>query len=90
MSLLQLHILPEGASEPAALLGCIRLIHWLAQSHMLGPQPLSLVVDCGTGTTATGQATPCLAIPACCCTSNTTHHCLDGVLPATARWAMLY
>ena len=68
MSLLQLHILPEGASEPAALLGCIRLIHWLAQSHMLGPQPLSLVVDCGTGTTATGQATPCLAMPACCCT----------------------
>ena len=51
---LQLHVLPEGASEPAALLGCIRLVQWLAQPHVLGPQPLSLVVDCGTGTTATG------------------------------------
>lgn len=52
---LQLHVLPEGASEPAALLGCIRLIHWLAQPHVLGLDPLTLVVDCGTGTTATGE-----------------------------------
>ena len=52
-------MLPEGASEAAALLGCIRLVHWLAQSHVLGLQPLTLVVDCGTGTTATGQATFC-------------------------------
>lgn len=59
--LLQLHVLPEGASEPAALLGCIRLVHWLAQSHVLGPQPLTLVVDCGTGTTATG-AWPCTCL----------------------------
>lgn len=53
---IKLHVLPEGGSEPAALLGCIRLIHWLAQPHALGPQPLTLVVDCGTGTTATGLA----------------------------------
>ncbi len=51
---MQLHVLPEGGAEPAALLGCIRLIHWLSQPHALGPKPLTLVVDCGTGTTATG------------------------------------
>ena len=55
LCLLQLHVLPEGACEPAALLGCIRLIHWLAQPHVLGPDPLHLIVDCGTGTTATGS-----------------------------------
>ncbi|KAL3144147.1 hypothetical protein ABBQ32_003936 [Trebouxia sp. C0010 RCD-2024] len=53
---MKLHVLPEGASEPAALLGCIRLVHWLAQPHVLGQQPLTLVVDCGTGVTATGLA----------------------------------
>ena len=52
--MVQLHIIPEGAGQPAALLGCIRLVHWLAQPHALGPQPLTLVLDCGTGTTATG------------------------------------
>lgn len=76
--LLQLHVLPEGASEPAALLGCIRLVHWLAQSHVLGPQPLTLVVDCGTGTTATGPAIFRFAMPACCCTSCLL--CMDDTL----------
>lgn len=64
--MLQLHVLPEGASEPAALLGCIRLVHWLAQPHVLGQQPLTLVVDCGTGVTATGKALLlCYAKQAC-------------------------
>ena len=54
--MLQLYVIPEGGGEPAALLGCIRLICWLAQA--LGPQPLTLVLDCGTGTTATGLL-PC-------------------------------
>ncbi len=51
---LQLHVLPEGGCEPAALLGCIRLVHWLAQPEVIGPHPLTLIVDCGTGTTAIG------------------------------------
>jgi len=51
---LQLHVLPEGGCEPAALLGCIRLVHWLAQPEVVGPHPLTLIVDCGTGTTAIG------------------------------------
>ena len=52
---MQLHELPEGGGEPAALLGCMRLIHWLSQANALGPAPLTLVVDCGTGTTAVGK-----------------------------------
>ena len=51
----QLHVLPEGGCEPAALLGCIRLVHWLAQPEVVGPHPLTLIVDCGTGTTAIGD-----------------------------------
>ena len=62
----QLYVLPEGGSEPAALLGCIRLIHWLAQREALGPRPLTLVVDCGTGTTAIGTAKILTARLACC------------------------
>ena len=52
---LQVHVIPEGAGEAAALLGCIRLVDWLAQPQVLGPDPLTLVLDCGTGTTATGR-----------------------------------
>ena len=55
----QLHVLPEGGCEPAALLGCIRLIHWLAQPEVAGPHPLTLIVDCGTGTTAIGDLASC-------------------------------
>ena len=62
----QLYVLPEGGSEPAALLGCIRLIHWLAQPEALGPRPLTLVVDCGTGTTAIGFPQTPAARRACC------------------------
>ena len=47
-------MIPEGGGEAAALLGCIRLVDWLAQPQVLGPDPLTLVLDCGTGTTATG------------------------------------
>ena len=50
----QLYVLPEGGCEPAALLGCIRLICWLSQPHVVGMEPLTLIVDCGTGTMATG------------------------------------
>ncbi|KAA6420287.1 MAG: hypothetical protein FRX49_09771, partial [Trebouxia sp. A1-2] len=52
----KLHVLPEGGCEPAALLGCIRLVRWLAQPEAVGPRPLTLIVDCGTGTTAIGLA----------------------------------
>ena len=53
----QVHALQEGAAEPLALLGLIRLVQWLHSSDELsGSQPCSIVVDSGTGVTAVGEA----------------------------------
>jgi 1-aminocyclopropane-1-carboxylate deaminase/D-cysteine desulfhydrase-like pyridoxal-dependent ACC family enzyme len=52
-------VVPEGASEPSALLGILRLVHWMAHSTSAFPRPheeARLVIDCGTGTTAVGLA----------------------------------
>ncbi len=50
----------EGAQGLLAMLGLMRLVHWLATSAEGLPQPLStaynIVVDSGTGTTAVGLA----------------------------------
>lgn len=52
---LQVYSLAEGASNPHALLGMIRLAHYLATSGTLDPnQPCQFVIDSGTGTTAIG------------------------------------
>jgi hypothetical protein len=48
------HALQEGAAEPLALLGLIRLVDYLSGSEQLGREPCSIVVDSGTGVTATG------------------------------------
>lgn len=44
----------EGAAEPLALLGLIRLVRHLSGTAALGRAPLHLVTDCGTGATAIG------------------------------------
>ena len=59
----QVHALQEGAAEPLALLGLIRLVRWLHSSRALsGSQPRSIVIDSGTGVTAVGEG--CRARPA--------------------------
>ncbi|KAI3435140.1 uncharacterized protein J3R85_006369 [Psidium guajava] len=48
-------IINEGAGDSIALLGVIRLVHHLSQSHLLGKEKaMKFVVDAGTGTTAVG------------------------------------
>ncbi|OVA17616.1 Tryptophan synthase beta subunit-like PLP-dependent enzymes superfamily [Macleaya cordata] len=48
-------IVNEGAGDFAGLLGVIRLVEYLSQSHIFGKeQPLKIVIDSGTGTTAVG------------------------------------
>lgn len=50
-------IINEGAGDVVALLGIIRLVHYLSQSHILGKErPYNFVIDAGTGTTAIGFA----------------------------------
>jgi len=49
-------VVPEGSSEAAALLGMVRLVHWMAGSGEIGPGDRgTLVVDSGTGTSAVGE-----------------------------------
>ena len=47
-------VIPEGAAQPEALLGTIRLVAWLARDSELAGRECHLVVDSGTGATATG------------------------------------
>lgn len=47
-------VVPEGAAEPGALLGLIRLVGWLAAHPVLAGRRCNIVVDSGTGVTATG------------------------------------
>ncbi|KAL8037826.1 hypothetical protein ABFS82_11G063700 [Erythranthe guttata] len=50
-------IVNEGAGDAVALLGMIRLIKHLSESHLFGKnEALKIVVDAGTGTTAVGLA----------------------------------
>ncbi|KAJ7957663.1 D-cysteine desulfhydrase 2, mitochondrial [Quillaja saponaria] len=59
-------IVNEGAGDAVALLGVIRLLQYLSQTHLLGKdRPLKFVVDAGTGTTAVGLAlgARCLGLP---------------------------
>jgi D-cysteine desulfhydrase len=51
-------VVAEGGSEPSALLGMVRLVAWLAESGAAGNanQPLNIVIDSGTGTSAAGVA----------------------------------
>eukprot|EP00887_Chlorella_sp_A99_P002469 scaffold10.g2469.t1 len=50
-------VIPEGAAEPSALLGLVRLAEWLARQPALGSSAAAtLVVDSGTGATAAGLA----------------------------------
>ncbi|XP_020988446.1 D-cysteine desulfhydrase 2, mitochondrial isoform X2 [Arachis duranensis] len=59
-------IVNEGAGDSVALLGMIRLVQYLSQSHLLGKErALKFVIDAGTGTTAVGLglAALCLGLP---------------------------
>ncbi|XP_024989621.1 D-cysteine desulfhydrase 2, mitochondrial [Cynara cardunculus var. scolymus] len=59
-------IVNEGAGNAVALPGLIRLVQYLSQDHILGKdQPLKIVVDAGTGTTAVGLGIGalCLGLP---------------------------
>lgn len=59
-------IINEGAGDVVALLGVIRLVQYLCQSHLLGKErQIKLVVDAGTGTTAIGLGigAQCLGLP---------------------------
>ncbi|XP_021746596.1 D-cysteine desulfhydrase 2, mitochondrial-like isoform X1 [Chenopodium quinoa] len=50
-------IVKEGAGDAVALLGIIRLLRYLSQSHILGEKrPYNFMIDAGTGTTAIGFA----------------------------------
>ena len=49
-----MHALQEGAAEPLALLGLIRLVDYLSECEQLGRESCSIVVDSGTGVTAMG------------------------------------
>ena len=49
-------VIREGAADAAALLGLVRLANFLARPEQLGTeQPCQLLVDSGTGVTATGE-----------------------------------
>ncbi|GJU90021.1 D-cysteine desulfhydrase 2, mitochondrial [Tanacetum coccineum] len=51
-------IVNEGARDVVALPDLIRLVQYLSQDHIPGKeQPLKLIIDAGTGTTAVGLAT---------------------------------
>ncbi|KAK9816307.1 hypothetical protein WJX74_006529 [Apatococcus lobatus] len=50
----KVHIIPEGAANADALLGFVRLVDYLSQPSVLGRSPCNLVIDSGTGITATG------------------------------------
>ncbi|KAF6157540.1 hypothetical protein GIB67_004478 [Kingdonia uniflora] len=59
-------IINEGAGDAAALLGLIRLVNYLSQSHLFGKEKLlRIIVDSGTGTTAVGLrlGALCLGLP---------------------------
>ncbi|KAJ9554604.1 hypothetical protein OSB04_018649 [Centaurea solstitialis] len=59
-------VINEGAGNAVALPGLIRLVQYLSQDHILGKdQPLKIVVDAGTGTTAVGLGIGalCLGLP---------------------------
>lgn len=47
-------VLPEGGASAGALLGLIRLGAWLAEHPQLADRRCNIVVDSGTGATATG------------------------------------
>ncbi|XP_074309976.1 D-cysteine desulfhydrase 2, mitochondrial isoform X2 [Silene latifolia] len=50
-------IVKEGAGDAVALLGILRLVQYLSQSHILGnKRPYNFVIDSGTGTTTIGFA----------------------------------
>ncbi|XP_010250939.1 PREDICTED: D-cysteine desulfhydrase 2, mitochondrial isoform X2 [Nelumbo nucifera] len=59
-------IVNEGAGDAIALLGIIRLVEYLSQTHLFGrDQPMKFIVDAGTGTTAIGLGLGaiCLGLP---------------------------
>ena len=52
----QVAVIREGGSDPAALLGMLRLAHFLAEERELGQHtPCNFIVDCGTGVSAIGE-----------------------------------
>ncbi|RYQ83163.1 hypothetical protein Ahy_B10g101787 isoform A [Arachis hypogaea] len=56
-------IVNEGAGDSVALLGMIRLVQYLSQSHLLGKdRALKFVIDAGTGTTAVGLGLAALCL----------------------------
>ncbi|XP_075101119.1 D-cysteine desulfhydrase 2, mitochondrial isoform X2 [Nicotiana tabacum] len=59
-------VVNEGAGDAAALLGVVRLVEYLSQDHLFGKdQPLKIIIDAGTGTTAVGLGigAVCLGLP---------------------------
>ena len=73
----QVCIIEEGAASPLACLGLVRLVAHLAQCWAVSTQAVTIVTDCGTGTTAIGG---CLSLlfQACYdwCASTTGHELL--------------
>ena len=59
---MQVAVIPEGGGHPLALLGLVRLVHWLATAPggagLPCPHttPYHIVTDAGTGTTAIGKS----------------------------------
>ncbi|VFQ95607.1 unnamed protein product [Cuscuta campestris] len=59
-------IINEGAGDAVGLLGAIRLVKHLSQEHLFGRnQPLKIILDAGTGTTAIGLGLGafCMGLP---------------------------
>lgn len=51
---IQVCIIEEGAASPLACLGLIRLLAHLARHWAASNRAVTIVTDCGTGTTAIG------------------------------------
>ena len=51
---IQVCVIEEGAASPLACLGLIRLVAHLARHWSASTRPVTIVTDCGTGTTAIG------------------------------------
>ena len=50
----QVSVIEEGAASPLACLGLIRLVAHLAEAYASDERSITIVTDCGTGTTAVG------------------------------------
>ena len=54
MGISQVVVIEEGAASPLACLGLIRLVAHLAETWASDDREVTIIADCGTGTTVIG------------------------------------